>query len=98
MPARRSLVFDDCVGFGDLPQRVALRPFCPPLGLPERVRRLRKRRGFFFSPSLEGGFELLELSNPRRRRSSAFSVGSTSTSSLSASISATASAEKSSRL
>jgi hypothetical protein len=27
-------------------------------------------RGFFFNPSLEGGFELLELSNPSRRRSS----------------------------
>jgi prepilin-type processing-associated H-X9-DG protein len=35
-------------------------------------------RGFFFSPSLEGGLELLELSSSRRRRSSAFSASSAS--------------------
>jgi len=33
-------------------------------------------RGFFFSPSLDGGFELVELSTPSRRRSSAFSARS----------------------
>ena len=30
-------------------------PFCPPLALPERPRRLPAIRGFFFNPSLEGG-------------------------------------------
>jgi hypothetical protein len=29
-------------------------PFCPPLTLPERPRRLPATRGFFFDPSLEG--------------------------------------------
>jgi len=43
-----------------------------------RVRKLFKMRGFFFSPSLDGGFELLELSKPRRRRSSALSASSAS--------------------
>ena len=37
-------------------------PSCPPLTLPQRPRRLRARRGFFFKPSLEGGLELFELS------------------------------------
>jgi hypothetical protein len=46
-------------------------PFCPPLGRPDGSRRLT---GFFLNPSLEGGFELVELSRPSRRRSSAFSA------------------------
>src|SRR5208282_4495813 len=39
--------------------------------LPQRVAR-----GFFFSPSLEGGFELFVLSSPKRRRSSATKASS----------------------
>jgi hypothetical protein len=42
-------------------------PFCPPLDFPERPRRLPGMRGFFFNPSLEGGFELLELFNSNCR-------------------------------
>ena len=53
-------------------------PFWPPLRLPERVRKLFKTRGLLVHPSLEGGLELLELSNPSRRRSSAFSASSAS--------------------
>src|SRR5215469_12104030 len=45
-------------------------PFCPPVFLPERSRRLVVRGGFF-NPSLEGGLPLLLLFNPRRRSSSA---------------------------
>ena len=49
-------------------------PACPPLGLPERPRRLPGTRGFFFNPSLDGGFELVELSKSSRRRSSVTSA------------------------
>lgn len=49
-------------------------PFCPPLALSERPRRLPATRGFFFNPSLEGGLELLELSCPNCRRRSATSA------------------------
>jgi hypothetical protein len=45
--------------------------------LPERPRRLPAIRGFFFSPSLEGGLELFELSCPSCRRRSATSACST---------------------
>jgi hypothetical protein len=48
-------------------------------------------RGFFFNPSLDGGFELLELSNPSRRRSSAFSARSASISRFSEAISSSTS-------
>ena len=45
---------------------------CPPLFLSERPRRLPGMRGFFFSPSLDGGLERVELSKSSRRRRSAF--------------------------
>src|SRR5258708_3148398 len=51
-------------------------PFCPPLALPERPRRLPAIRGFFFNPSLEGGLELFELSCPSCRRRSETSAWS----------------------
>jgi len=44
--------------------------------LPDLPRRLRGARGFFFNPSLEGGFELFVLSSPKRRRSSATKASS----------------------
>ena len=40
-------------------------PTCPPLVLPDFPRRLPARRGVFFNPSLDGGFELLALSFPQ---------------------------------
>ena len=46
-------------------------PGWPPLVLPDGSRRLV---GFFRKPSLDGGFELAELSRPRRRFKSAFSA------------------------
>ena len=57
----------DPIGGFDLFERSPLCPFCPPLRFPERPRRLPGTRGFFFSPSLEGGFELLELFNSNCR-------------------------------
>src|SRR5271170_6056816 len=51
-------------------------PSWPPLALPDLPRRLRAARGFFFSPSLEGGLELFVLSNPNRRSSSATNASS----------------------
>ena len=51
-------------------------PSWPPLVLPDLPRRLRGARGFFFNPSLEGGFELFVLSSPNRRRSSATKASS----------------------
>ena len=57
----------DPIGGFDLFERVALVPFLPAAPLPERPRRLPGTRGFFFSPSLEGGFELLELFNSNCR-------------------------------
>src|SRR5271169_4047212 len=51
-------------------------PSWPPLALPDLPRRLRGARGFFFNPSLEGGFELFVLSSPSRRRSSATKASS----------------------
>jgi hypothetical protein len=39
-------------------------PFCPPVFLPERSRRLATRTGFFFNPSLDGGLPLLPLFRP----------------------------------
>src|SRR5271163_4954046 len=51
-------------------------PSWPPLALPDLPRRLRGARGFFFNPSLEGGFELFVLSSPSRRRSSATTASS----------------------
>jgi hypothetical protein len=39
-------------------------PFCPPVFLPERSRRLLTRAGFFFRPSLDGGLPLLPLFRP----------------------------------
>ena len=44
-------------------------PTCPPLVLPDFPRRLPARRGVFFNPSLDGGFELLALSFPNCPRS-----------------------------
>jgi hypothetical protein len=46
-------------------------PGWPPLVLPDGSRRLA---GFFRKPSLEGGFELIELSRPSLRFTSAFSA------------------------
>jgi hypothetical protein len=51
-------------------------PFWPPLVLPDLPRRLKGARGFFFNPSLEGGFELFVLFSPNRRRSSATNASS----------------------
>src|SRR5271155_5757540 len=51
-------------------------PSWPPLALPDLPRRLRAARGFFFNPSLEGGFELFVLSSPSRRRNSATKASS----------------------
>src|SRR5271163_3659263 len=51
-------------------------PSWPPLALPDLPRRLRGARGFFFNPSLEGGFELFVLSSPSRRRNSATKASS----------------------
>src|SRR3954463_14003662 len=45
-------------------------PFWPPGLRPDGSRKLVVRGGFF-SPSLDGGLPLLELSNPSRRSSSA---------------------------
>ena len=45
-------------------------------------------RGFFFSPSLDGGLELVELSSSNRRRSSAFSARSSAFSARNVSLSA----------
>ena len=67
-------------------------PFWPPLGLPERERRLRATRGFFFNPSLDGGLELFELSRPNRRRSSATSARRDDISALSEAINSSTSA------
>jgi hypothetical protein len=36
-------------------------PFCPPVLLPDRSRKLLVRAGFFFRPSLDGGLPLLPL-------------------------------------
>ena len=58
------------IGFSDLPQVLALWPFCPPGFLPDRSRRLLARAGFV-SPSLDGGLPLFELFSPSRRSSSA---------------------------
>jgi hypothetical protein len=69
-------------------------PFCPPLALPDGSRRLPAIRGFFFSPSLEGGFELVELSCPKRRFSSATSARSAAISARSAAISSSTSARR----
>jgi hypothetical protein len=69
-------------------------PFCPPLGLPDGSRRLPAIRGFFFSPSLEGGFELVELSWPKRRFSSATSARSITISARNAAISSSTSGER----
>ena len=44
--------------------------------MPDLPRRLMGVRGFFFNPSLEGGFELFVLSSPNRRRSSATNASS----------------------
>jgi hypothetical protein len=33
--------------------------------LPERLRKLPRTRGFFFNPSIDGGFELLEPVQPQ---------------------------------
>jgi hypothetical protein len=74
--ARTRLVRNHEIGFGRLPQSVARVALLPPLGLPDLPRRLRGARGFFFSPSLEGGFELFVLSNPNRRSSSATKASS----------------------
>ena len=52
-------------------------------------------RGFFAKPSLEGGFELVELSWPRRRLSSATSACNAATSARSDAINASASPERS---
>jgi hypothetical protein len=77
VPAARSLVRHDPVGLGDLAKRSALCPLCPPLARPAGSRRLA---GFFLNPSLDGSFELVELSKPSRRRSSAFSARNASNS------------------
>ena len=69
-------------------------PFCPPLGLPDASRRLPAMRGFFVKPSLEGGFELVELSWPRRRLSSATSARNAAISARNAAISSSASAAR----
>jgi hypothetical protein len=51
-------------------------------------------RGFFVKPSLEGGFELVELSWPRRRLSSATSARNAAISARNAAISSSASAAR----
>jgi hypothetical protein len=70
------LVSNHGIEMGHLPQSAAFVARLAPLGLPERPRRLPAMRGLFFSPSLEGGFELFELSRSKRRRSSATSARS----------------------
>jgi hypothetical protein len=77
MPAGARLVNDDPVRIGDPLERIALVPLLPAARAPRRVRRLV---GFFRKPSLDGGFELVELSRPSRRRSSAFSARNDSSS------------------
>ena len=75
MPAHPRLVRNHEIGLGDLPQRG---PRGPP-GRRSSCRTCRAdcgRRGFFFNPSLEGGFELFVLSSPKRRRSSATKASS----------------------
>ena len=62
-------------------------PFCPPGFLPDRSRRLFTRAGFF-SPSLDGGLPLFELSNPSRRSSSAIRAFKDTFSALRTAISA----------
>ena len=64
------------IGVGDLPQVSPAWPSWPPLALPDLPRRLKGARGFFFNPSLEGGFELFVLFSPNRRRSSATNASS----------------------
>ena len=66
----------DPIGDGGLSERAAPVPFLPAARLSRRPRRLPGARGFFFNPSLDGGFELLELSRSNRRRSSATSASS----------------------
>jgi hypothetical protein len=79
MRASLGRVLDNHVRLGDWAQRIAAAPLSrPPLRLPVRLRKPPDTRRFFFSPSLDGDFELLELSKSSRRRSSAFSASSAS--------------------
>ena len=78
MAAKSCGALDDPVGVGDLAKRIAPVALLTAARLARAVRKLPRMRGLFFNPSLDGGFELLELSNPSRRRSSAFSARSAS--------------------
>ena len=77
MQASRGRMRHDPVGLGDLAKGFALVPLLPAARAPDGSRRLT---GFFFRPSLDGGFELVQLSSPSRRRSSAFSARNVSSS------------------
>src|ERR1700686_2769874 len=76
MPAHARLVRNHEIGLGDLPQRVARVALLAAARLAGLAAQTAGRRGFFFNPSLEGGFELFVLSSPKRRRSSATTASS----------------------
>jgi hypothetical protein len=92
MAASAGLVPNPGVRIGHCRNVPPLRPFWPPLGLPERPRGRPAIRGFFLSPSLEGGLELFELSRLNRRRRSATSARSAVISALSQAIKSATSA------
>jgi hypothetical protein len=64
------------IGFGDLAQRAARVALLPAARLARLAAQALGIRGFFFNPSLEGGWELFELSCPNCRRSAATSASS----------------------
>ena len=76
MPAHARLVRNHEIGLGDLPQRVARVSLLAAARLAGLAAQTAGARGFFFNPSLEGGFELFVLSSPNRRRSSATKASS----------------------
>ena len=73
MAAGAGFVLDDPIGLGDLAQGLAFVALLP-AARPARPFAKAHWRARLPKPSLDGGFELVELSSPSLRLSSAFSA------------------------
>ncbi len=92
MAARTGLVSNHGVGIGDLPQSPTFVARLAAAPLARTTAQTSRNPRFLFSPSLDGGLELFELSKSNRRRSSATSARSAVISAFSEAIKSAASA------